>query len=465
MQLSAPVSSPFHRPVPLPVSFGAAMPALRKPVADSFKLRFAGAPDAAPARLTDTQKMALLKTAPVDFVDGADFKALADTPEEATRLARQAMISAFKEAMLAGEPGVRGPLPEGWGAAAIVSAGEDDQKKQLRLSDSNINFRTDIKMCAEQNLLDRIVKSPAVRRDKAAGHQPEVSLLANVLQNFDDARYQDSFLTPCNTCLDTFQAVMKDRPGLLTRSTLIASLSVKAREDGKPAVRLELRPLKKFLPASGLLGPSFSTTPLEQMDVVYTASAKKLMAQRQHAKIEDAQVRDTLKAAMSGFAASAQNGWSARGGEYVGVGLLRYPDAPDATPKVTQGSSLHIKNSEPQYAELAALSAAIQHDADVKPALDSTDPNALDDLEKLTRPQKDSHLKSKESMPPLAGGLSMVGFVHRLPDQPRPRLLGLLMDAARQDDFLVTQIRNDRIVVLTASQLLPIQYKSKRSPV
>jgi hypothetical protein len=412
-------------------------------------VRFAG--------FSPEQKKTILKTAPIAFVGGADYRVLADTPEKAAAQVRAAALKAMGEAQLASHPRVKGPLAEGWGGAALVQV---DSGEKILLADSNISYRTDIKICAEQNLLDRIIKHPSV----LASGKPEIKLISNILFNFEDRRYHNRHLTPCNACLDAFQAVMLSRGGLLTGDTLITSVTSQ-EQDGQLQYLLEVRPLKALLPMVDNRQHSFPGSSIPSLPVTLSPSATALLQKRQACPMTDAHIRETMQRALAGFAESALNKRSARGEEYLGTGLMLYPDLPGSEPVLETGSSLHIKNSEPLYAELDALSNArnikpgtlahehLQHTLQA-PAL----------VEELTRPHPDSHLKDKRKMPPLVEGLAMVGFVHRQNDQPRPKLLGLLKDAAGGRDFLVGLIEQGVIKVYAAQEFLPIQYKDHREP-
>jgi hypothetical protein len=407
--------------------------------------------------LSAAQKEAILKSAPVTFVAGSDYRALGETPRQAAEQVRMTALKALKEAQLACHPKVKGPLAEGFGGAALVQAGSGGN---ILLADSNINYRADIKICAEQNLLDRIIKHPAV----LAADKPEIKLISNILCDFDAERYRNRHLTPCNGCLDAFQAVMLSRSGLLSGNTLVASI-VSQEQNGQPQTLIEVRPLKDLLPMADKLHHSFPESGIGALPVNLSASATALLQARQAQPVTDAQIRETMQRALAGFAESALHKRSARGGEYLGTGILIYPDLPGAEPVFETGSSLHVKNSEPLYPELDALSNA----RNIKPGTSASEhlQSALQTpwlVEELTRPQPGSHLQDKRTMPPLAEGLAMVGFVHRQADQPRPKLLGLLKDAAGGRDFLVGVIDQDVIKVYAASEFLPIQYKDHREP-
>lgn len=425
------------------------LPALSSPQGDLVRLRFAG--------YTSAEKKKLLASAPVIFTDGANPGMVAASQTQASRLIREAALSALKEGQLAYAPKVKGPLAEGWGGAAIV---ESAPGQHIKLTDSNINYRTDIKICAEQNLLDRIIKYPAV----LTGKKPQIKLMTNILYNFDQDRYHNKHLVPCDSCLDTMQAVYLNRPGLLSPETLISSV-VTENINGKKRVLIEVRPLKALLPMMGKTQPSFPTVPIAGMPIETSDAARKLMAQRQQAPISDEHIRSAMQQALIGFAESVLHRKSERSNEYLGTGLMIYPDTPGGQPMFSHGSSLHIKNSEPAYPELDALNNLLtsQPGTSEYEQLQAILQNpAL--IEEKSRPVVNRHLKDKKEMKPLAENLAMLGFVHRQNDQPRPRLLGLMRSAAGGKDFLVGLIRDNRIQVLSSSDLLPIQYKDSRQP-
>ncbi len=409
--------------------------------------------------LSVADKQHIVTNAPVIFTDGADYRTLATSEQEATRMVRQLSLQALGQAEIAYHPKVKGPLAEGFGAAALVQTAPG---QTVTLADSNINERIDIKICAEQNLMDQVVKHPQVRQ----ADNPRTLLLSNILFNFENLRYNHCHLTPCTTCLDLFQSISLTRKDLLNPDTLVASIAVDHPPDEAPNYALEVRPMRALLPMAHQWEPSFPSQNIMTLPVHYSSGAQQLIQKRQAAPIDDAQIRETMQQALTGFAESAITGKSARNREYLGVGLMRYPDQTGATPHYSSGSSLHIKNSEPLYPELDALSRlmTVQPDTPEAEQLQASlnDPRLL---ETLTAPVKDSHLRNKNKMPPLQAGLAMVGFVHRQHDQPRPKLLGLLKDAVGGQPMLVGLIRPDGIHVMSSSDILPIQYKGHRTSI